>query len=219
MAKSKPGYFRENWKILTALLAPLTLLLAGIVVLMIYETSYKFRVAYDAWWDSLWSDKPAAARHAAITPNVIRYDKQDVERCKDMPSMYKLDTPDAPAPIDLLPAIGLDGDADRKAVNERCVAFAKTVAKMQTVSSHRHYAYLCPGVRFGLGKGFGFTPMPGDKGVMIASTDPNAEKIEIPIAPGRMEIYQQWQFYNMGDGCYVVGYSTNRSRTLEVLPQ
>lgn len=220
MASKKPGYFRENWKVLLALLTPLTFLLAGIILLIIYESSYTFRVAYDEWWRDLWRDAPAAnAKSVPIIPTVPSYDKKYVSACNVMPDMYVLDSPDSPAPIELRPSIGLEPGADPKAIENRCIAFAKTVAKMQTVSNHRHYAYLCPGTRYVLGNDFGFVPMPNGKGVMVWSGAKNAETIPIPIEPGRQAFYSQWQFYNVGDGCYVVGYSTRRSRALEVVTE
>lgn len=201
---------------LVALLLPLSVLLTGIVVLMVYETSYSFRKSWDAWWRDLFRPGPAVVRLAPIVPDVPTYSPEHVASCKAMPDAYILDNPEAANPIALRPSIGLTADASNKDIGERCVAFAKTVAKMRTMSEQRHHAYLCPGTRFSIGKGFGFEPDPAGGGVLLTADDPNAEKIRVPLSPGAQTIYKQWQFYNVGDGCYVMGYSTRRVRTMEV---
>lgn len=217
VANERPGYFRENWRMLVALLLPLSVLLTGIVVLIIYETSYSFRKSWDAWWHDLFNPSTAVAvRAAPIVPNVATYSQEHVAACKAMPDNYILDTPEAANPIELRPSIGLAPDASSKDINERCVAFAKTVAKMRTMSEQRHHAYLCPGTRFSIGKGFGFEPDPAGGGILLTADDPAAEKIRVPLSPGSQTIYKQWQFYNLGDGCYVMGYSSRRARTMEV---
>lgn len=216
VATEKQGFFRENWKMLMALLFPLTLLLTGIVLLIIYESSYAFRQSWDGWWRDLFRPSAAAVRRAPIVPDVAAYDEKHVATCNAMPDSYILDSPDAPSPIALRPSLGLPADASRSEIKERCVAFAKSVAKMRTMSEQRHHAYLCPGTRFSIGKGFGFEPDPTGNGVLLTADDPKAEKISIPLEPGAQTLYKQWQFYNLGDGCFIMGYSSRRSRTMEL---
>lgn len=216
--RKKPGYFRANWKLLTLLLGPLGLLLGGIILLAVYESSYTFRMSYDKWWNDLWTSAPASssAKRAPIVPVVATYKEEKVAACKAMPNYYIRADKDAPPPIDLGPAIGLESGVGRKEIHDRCVIFAKSVSKMMSVSNQRHHAYLCPGSRVKLGKGFGFMPDPKGDGVMIASGDLNAKEVKVPLLPGRQAFYKDWQFYNLGDGCYIVGYSTRRTRAMEV---
>jgi hypothetical protein len=217
--KTKPGYFRENWKLLTALLLPLALCLGGIILLIMYEYSYTFRVAWDKEWRAFMygtSTPDDGGKTVAIVPNVPSYSQEHVAECNAMPDKYILSEPGADNPIDLNPAIGLQPGANAEEVAQRCKDFAKTVAKMETLSQHRHYAFLCPGVRFSVGKGFGFIADPKGGAVILDSTDPAAKTVRIPLPVGEQTVYRQWQFYNIGDGCVIMGYSSRRSRTLEV---
>lgn len=216
MAKQRKTFFQENGKILAVLLLPLVAILVAIIGLILYDTSRGFRNGWNAFWASSPEPEQVVAQPLSVVPPVPTFREKHVSECGAMPNKFIVENLGDDSPIDLNPSLGLHAGADDDAVEDRCKDFAKIVYSMENLSKHRHHAFLCPGVRFSVGRGYGFIADPEGRGVLLAGDDPQSKDQLIELPMGQQTIYQNWQFYNPGGGCVVMGYSSRRSRTLEL---
>ena len=102
--------------------------------------------------------------------------------------------------------VGLSEDATDEETQERCVIFAKVVARMEQLAHHDRHVFVCQGAEFTTDK----------SGSYVLMADPNGEgaievrkgvKSLIPIEQFYHTLINKWQVYNLGDGCIVIGMS------------
>tara|TARA_B100000579_G_C22757478_1_gene817175 strand:- start:110 stop:787 length:678 start_codon:yes stop_codon:yes gene_type:complete len=131
------------------------------------------------------------------------FEISQVEICKLMKDEYQGDLGDFTTPK----IIGLTRRATDEEIQERCVVFAKVVQRMEDLAHHDRHVFMCPGAQFTL----------DEVGTYILSPDPkgrgaiefiNGKKNLIRIVPHSHTLLKQWQLYNMGDGCIVIGISS-----------
>lgn len=111
-------------------------------------------------------------------------------------------------PLSML--LGLPKYSGDGAIDERCAEFANILEHMESVAHHTRHVFMCKGSVFKLPGGYYFEVDPGGRGVLHGHEALPQDKKFIPIKPGKSKIYAQWQFYNVGDGCNVIGYSKMR---------
>lgn len=134
------------------------------------------------------------------------------DECKLMSDQYT--TPKgwnyAKLPLSML--LGLPKYSPDGAIDERCAEFATIVERMESLSHHDRHVFMCKASVFKLPGGYFFEVDPKGRGIYHGhDAIPNDKKF-IPIKPGKSKIYAQWQFYNVGDGCNVVGFSKMRGQ-------
>jgi hypothetical protein len=113
-------------------------------------------------------------------------------------------------PLSML--LGLPKYAGDEDLDERCAEFAEIVDKMEKVAHHSRHVFMCKDSIFKLPGGYYFEVDPKGRGVYHGHEALTRDKKFIAIRPGHTKIYAQWQFYNVGDGCNVVGYSKMRGQ-------
>lgn len=196
-----PSFLKENWSWLKFFLLPPIFLLVGIVGILGYSSIGSFD-----WVD----DVVDLVVPADTGPK--NYAEKHVDECRDMTTRFSGTRGDRD-PGDIGPLIGLEVDPSGREITKSCIGFARRVAVMETVSSHRHHTYLCPGTVFDIREKYAFMPSPDGTGVTLAGYKDVTKRSEqtsmkhYAIQPERMMIIRDWQFYNAGNGCLIVGHS------------
>lgn len=200
--ESGVSYLKANWHWLKFFILPPVVLLAGVVAILAYHSFDEVDWISDVM-DNLFLASDSGPKD---------YDPAHVKECLNMERRYagaRLTRESGP----LGPLLGLSEDASRKEARKRCVTFARIVAVMQNVSRHRHHSFLCQGAKFDIGDKYSFLPDPDAKGVNLIGYDKVKTGIDrtdvkrFAIPHNRMQVVREWQFYNVGDGCLVVGHS------------
>ena len=129
----------------------------------------------------------------------------DYDKCQEMESHFKTAlnfdfNDDARRRL-----IGLPTDASDDDMQERCVVFAKVVAKMEKLTHHDRHVFVCQGANFSADND-AYKLFPDADGQGVVEIDTGVETF-IPIKPHRFILKEIWQVYNVGDGCLVVGMS------------
>lgn len=101
--------------------------------------------------------------------------------------------------------LGLSTDATEEEERERCVVFAKVVAKMERLAHHDRHLFVCQGAEFSAENG-AYKLRPDANGRGVIEIDTGKEKL-IPIQKYSSLLLEVWQIFNLGDGCLVVGMS------------
>ena len=102
--------------------------------------------------------------------------------------------------------VGLSKFASDEQVTERCIQFAKAVAKMEAMSHHLRHVYVCQKAQFNADKSgrYFLTADAEGRGVV---ENLSGRAILHPIQVGESILLRGWQIYNQGDGCVIVGMS------------
>ena len=132
------------------------------------------------------------------------------DECNQMSDQYTTPKGWNYSKLPLRTLLGLSKYAVEKDVEGRCIEFAKIVEEMEKVSRQDRHVFLCEGAKFELSGGYFFRASEKKDGVYqnheaFAKKKKKGKLFRIPI--GKSLMYNQWQFFNVGDGCYVVGYS------------
>ena len=110
-----------------------------------------------------------------------------------------------------LPKYAVDG-----AIDDRCAQFSHIVEDMEKLAHHDRHNIMCKNSLFKLPGGYFFEVDPQGRGVLYGHEALTQEKKLIPVKPGKSTIFAQWQFYNVGDGCNVIGYSKMRGMVFTI---
>ncbi len=133
----------------------------------------------------------------------------DYDACKNIQDSYTTPKGYNFADADINQLVGISSEATDDQRSERCVTIAKSVYKMEKTSHHTKHVTVCAGGRFQIG-GAGVTnywikPDPKGRGALQNFNPRNKQLVR--IRKGNSTILSQWQIYNMGDGCIIVGLS------------
>src|SRR5690606_32817488 len=91
-------------------------------------------------------------------------------------------------------------------VKERCVQFAKAVAKMQQMSHHTRHVYICQTAQFAVDKAGNYFLTADPQGRGVVENFGSQAKLT-PIGKDQSILLRGWQIYNQGDGCLIIGMS------------
>jgi hypothetical protein len=130
-----------------------------------------------------------------------------VDACQSIVSQYRSPLGNVLRNINVRELVNLPKTATKEDVQERCIEFAKAVEQMKKLSYQNLHMMVCAGSYFQISETDRrtITPDPKGRGVLQTITDTQPEAVA--IRPGRSKILNQWQVYNMGDGCVIVGDS------------
>lgn len=131
----------------------------------------------------------------------------DVNKCEDMVAEYTTPKGWYYSKETLYQLVGLDRDATQAQMNERCVFFAKAVAEMEKMSHHLRHVFVCGDSILDVGdKGkYYLKPAPDEQGALQNFENSLPSLIKIPV--GGMSVMREYQIYNAGAGCLIVGLS------------
>lgn len=153
--------------------------------------------------------KKLAKKAAALADRAIRegFAVEKVGSCHKVTDQYI--TPQGWILTDakLHQLVGLPARATKQQMEERCIAFAKAVAEMEKLSHHTRHVFVCPGAYFEVAgsQKYRIVPDPNGRGIVQNITN-NRDRLQA-IKPGKSVLINQWQVYNIGDGCIIVGLS------------
>lgn len=131
---------------------------------------------------------------------------QDFDACAKIREQYKIPAGVVYTEFTQRQLVGLSKFASDEQVKERCVQFAKAVAKMQQMSNHTRHVYICQTAQFAVDKAGNYflTADPQGRGV-VENFGSNAKLT--PIDKDQSILMRGWQIYNQGDGCLIIGMS------------
>ena len=171
---------------------------------------YAYTVAFEL-------NKPAMSRMEAdlkagianLAERALRegFRTENVDACRNMVDEYTTPKGWFYSPAELFQLVGLSRDATVDEMNERCIFFAKVVAEMQKMSRHDRHVFVCGESIFDVGQEgkYYIKADPQGRGA-IRKFDENAEQL-LTIPKNQTAIVKNWQIYNVGDGCIIVGLS------------
>lgn len=131
---------------------------------------------------------------------------QDFDACAKIREQYKIPAGVVYTEFTQRQLVGLSKFASDEQVKERCVQFAKAVAKMQQMSHHTRHVYICQTAQFAVDKAGNYflTADPQGRGV-VENFGSNAKLT--PIGKDQSILLRGWQIFNQGDGCLIIGMS------------
>lgn len=150
------------------------------------------------------------------------FDVQQVEGCSQIQDQYRVPLGYVFTEFSLNQLLGLPRMATDKQVQERCIIFAKVVKRMEKLAHHDRHVFVCPGGQFTTDETGRYLLEPDPKGRGVVEII-NGAKNFIEIARHAHILLRQWQVYNLGDGCVVIGMSKvgvfNFSGAVKLKPQ
>ncbi len=132
----------------------------------------------------------------------------EVERCQGITGQYQNNGGEMSEERLVRTLIGLPGSASETEVYERCVLFAKVVKRMEKLAHHNRHLYMCGAAEFSADESQRFRIMPDPRGRGLIESMPGRKAL-IPIPKGTHKLIRQWQVFNMGGGCLIIGISSN----------
>ncbi len=102
--------------------------------------------------------------------------------------------------------VGLKTTATDEEVQERCVIFAKVVARMEQLAHHDRHVFVCQGEEFTTDDSGRYKLVADPAGKGVVEIKGSAKEL-LPIKRYSHILVGAWQVYNLGDGCLVIGMS------------
>ena len=132
---------------------------------------------------------------------------EDVNKCKKMLEEYTTPKGWYYSADDLHALVGLPKNATQEQMDERCIYYAKAVAKMEKMSHHTRHVFVCGDSMLDVGnKGrFFIKADPKGRGA-LQNFDRGSDKL-VRVRRGQNTLIRQWQIHNVGDGCLIIGLS------------
>ena len=142
-------------------------------------------------------------------PGEEEYRSEEVDRCKNMIQEYTTPKGWYYADADIYELVGLSRESTRQQLNDRCVYYAKAVARMERMAHHIRHAFVCRDSMLDVsGNGrYYIKADPHGRGA-IRNLDHSGENV-VDVPKGTTTVIGSWQVYNVGDGCIIVGLSKN----------
>ena len=131
---------------------------------------------------------------------------QDFDACAQIKEQYRIPAGIVYTEFTQRQLVGLSKFASDEQVTERCIQFAKAVAKMETMSHHARHVYVCQKAQFNADKSGRYFLTADTEGKGVIENLGSTAKLH-PIPAGESILLRGWQIYNQGDGCIIVGMS------------
>ena len=146
---------------------------------------------------------------ANLTERAIKegFRAEDVDNCQNMIKEYTTPKGWNYSGAEMHQLVGLKANATKEEMDERCVYYAKAVAKMEKMSHHTRHVFVCGKSILDVGGNGRFFIKPDPKGRgLMQNFAKNRDKL-IKIRKGASTVLDYWQIHNVGDGCIIVGLS------------
>jgi len=134
------------------------------------------------------------------------FDLDEVEGCSQIEDQYKVPLGFVFTEFSRRQLVGLPKTATDQQVQERCILFAKVVERMERLAHHERHVFVCQGAQFTTDEAGRYMLVPDPKGRGVIEVIGGAKNL-VKITPHSHTLLKQWQIYNIGDGCMVVGMS------------
>ncbi len=146
---------------------------------------------------------------ATVRPIQEEYRPEEVDRCRNMIQEYTTPKGWFYADADIYELVGLPRTSTQAQLNDRCIYYAKAVARMESMAHHIRHAYVCRDSMLDVsGNGrYYIKADPQGRGA-IRNLDMTGDAV-VDIPKGTTTVIKSWQVYNVGDGCIIVGLSKN----------
>ena len=131
-----------------------------------------------------------------------------VDECSNIQNNYNLTQRDMDSDRTNRVLIGLSRRASITQVNERCVVFAKVVQRMEKLTHHDNHTFVCHTAKVSTDASLRFSVYADKSGRGAVESFDGVERL-IEIRRGRHTLVRNWQIFNLGDGCIIVGMSTS----------
>jgi hypothetical protein len=196
------------WGVVLLFVVPATALLGWYAYQVLGHVAQDQQAALDKRAQQLAAKANAFAKRAAREG----FQVQDYDVCAKIKEQYRIPAGIVYTEFTQRQLVGLSKFASDEQVTERCIQFAKAVAKMETLSHHQRHVYVCQKAQFNADKSgrYFLTADPEGKGVV--ENFGKTGKLT-PIPAGQSTLLRGWQIYNQGDGCIIIGMSKSGTFT------
>lgn len=205
--KKKGGLPRSFvYALIFLVILPVTLFLGWYVLTVVLEVSGSQQTA-----ESMVAAQVKKAQEAVKNKIVERAQKENFavdsfESCTQIEDQYRLPVGYVYTEFTQKQLLGLPADATDDQMRERCVVFAKVVNEMEKLAHHDRHVFVCQGAEFATDESGQYVMIPDPQGRGIIQQINGQQKLT-PIARGAHTLIRNWQVYNLGDGCVVIGMS------------
>lgn len=190
------------WGIILIFVVPTTALLGWYAYQVMGHVAKDSQEALDARAKELASQANKFAQRAAQEGFKV----QDFDACAQIKEQYRIPAGVVYTEFTQRQLVGLSKFASDEQVTERCIQFAKAVAKMETMSHHLRHVYVCQKAQFNADKSGRYFLTADAEGKGVVENLGGRGTLH-PIPVGESILLRGWQIYNQGDGCVIVGMS------------
>jgi hypothetical protein len=152
------------------------------------------------------SAQQAVADQISARANTEGFQLGDFDQCSAIEDQYKIAQGYVFTEFSRRELVGLKKTATDEEVQERCVIFAKVVARMEQLAHHDRHVFVCQGAEFTTDNSGKYKLIADPKGTGVLEVK-NGVKTLLPIKQYRHILVGSWQVFNLGDGCVVIGMS------------
>ena len=185
---------------------PLTIFIGWYVLTVVLKVSGSSQTAEGMVTQQVISAKDAIKKKLKDRADKEGFDVDNVLGCASIEDQYRVPLGFVFTKYTTRQLVGLPKTATDEQVQERCVLFAKVVERMEKMSHHDRHVFVCDGAQFTTDEAgrYMIVPDPEGRGVIEVI---GGKKYMVKMAPHSQTLVKQWQIYNIGDGCMVVGMS------------
>ena len=185
---------------------PLTIFLGWYVLTVVLKVSGSSQTAEGMVAHQVVSAKDALKKKLKERASKEGFEVDNVLGCASIEDQYRVPLGFGHTDFTTRQLVGLPTTATETQVQERCVVFAKVVERMEKMSHHDRHVFVCEGAQFTTDEAGRYMLVPDPKGRGVIEII-GGKKNLIDMAPHSQALIKQWQIYNIGDGCIVVGMS------------
>ncbi|NQV45396.1 MAG: hypothetical protein HQ501_10850 [Rhodospirillales bacterium] len=185
---------------------PLTIFLGWYVLTVVLKVSGSSQTAEGMVAKQVVSAKDALKKKLKERADKEGFDVDNVFGCAQIEDQYRVPLGFVYTDFTTRQLVGLPKTATETQVHERCIGFAKVVERMEKMSHHDRHVFVCEGAQFTTDEAGRYMLVPDPKGRGIIEVI-GGKKNLIKMVPHSQVLIKQWQVYNIGDGCVVVGMS------------
>ncbi len=150
--------------------------------------------------------KEAMAHEIAERAGSEGFQVGDFDNCSQIEDQYRIPQGYVFTEFSRRELVGLSKNATDEEVQERCVIFAKVVARMEQLAHHDRHVFVCQGSEFKTDEAGRYRLIADPAGKGVIEIKGGTKKLT-PIKRYNHILLGAWQIYNLGDGCLVIGMS------------
>ena len=203
---SCPGYMLSRFALIGLIGMPLTIFLGWYVLTVVLEVSGSSQTAEGMVADQVVNAQRAIKKKLKERADAEGFNVDQVENCTQIEDQYRVPLGFVFTEFSRRQLVGLPKTATDLQVQERCILFAKIVKRMEKLAHHERHVFVCQGAQFTTDEAGRYMLVPDAKGRGVIEVT-NGKKNFIQIGRHEYILLNQWQIYNIGDGCMVVGMS------------
>ncbi len=185
---------------------PLLVFLGWYVLTVVLDVSGSSQTAEGMIVKQVSKAQEAIRKGLVERANKEGFNVDNVEGCAQIKDQYRVPLGYVFGDFSLSQLVGLPKTATDEQVQERCIVFAKVVERMEKLAHHDRHVFVCVGGQFTTDEAGRYMMIPDPQGRGVIESV-NGVKSLVKIARGAHILLRQWQVFNLGDGCIVVGMS------------